>query len=134
MGRPAPGTTIGAPRRGIPSAAERKARELFHAQRYVEAARAWKEWAQSVPAGAWTVQIAALHIDRPQARRDLAAISGREGVFLLPAGVLPGNLAPVCVGVYPSADQAKQAAGVTGPFPRSASRPFAKLLSQLTGG
>ena len=50
---------------------------------------------------------------------------GEVLVVLLPPVGPSGDLALVCVGVYPSAEEAKRAAAKAQSFPGSASRPFA---------
>jgi hypothetical protein len=134
---PAPGTktvprVAAEPRGTAPAVALRKAHEQFGAKRYQEAARSWNEWAQKAPAGSWTVQIAAIRLDKPTSAGKLEGIAGRDGAFVLPAGALPGGLAPVCVGVYPSLDAARRAAASMAPFPGSSSKPIPKALSSLS--
>ena len=119
----------GAPRGSAPSQADRRARELLRSGKYAEAARSWGEWARSVPTGSWTVQIAALHLDRPETARSLTAAQGRSGLFVLPPGSL--GLSPICVGVYASREDARKAAGSTAPLPGSNGKPFPKSLDSL---
>jgi hypothetical protein len=123
--QPAPGAA--------PSSAASRALGLYKSKKYTAAARTWADWVKAAPSGAWTVQIAAVHLDRAQAARSLEAIAGRQGLFVLPAAAQTRNLSPVCIGVYPSADEAKKAAGTVLPFPGSTSRPFARPLSALAG-
>jgi hypothetical protein len=84
------------------------------------------------PAGSWTVQIAAIRLDKPGSTSKLDGIAGRDGAFVLPAGSLPGGLSPVCVGVYPSEEAARRAAATVAPYPGSTSRPIPKPLSSLS--
>ena len=121
-----------APRGAAPVVALRKAREQFGTKRYKEAARSWNEWARRTPAGSWTVQIAAIRLDKAASTTRLDAIAGRDGAFVLPAGALPGGLSPVCVGVYPSEAAARQAAASMAPYPGSSSKPIPKPLSSLS--
>lgn len=132
VARPAP--VAGAPRGSAPSSAERRAREAFESKKYAEAAREWKEWARTAPGASWTVQIAAIRLDRASNSKTLASLGSREGIFLLPSGTLPHGLAPVCVGIYPSAEDAKHAAESAARFPGSSSRPFARPLAPLAAG
>jgi len=110
----------------------RRAHEELGAKRYKEAARSWNDWAVKAPAGSWTVQIAAIRLDKPASAGKLDGIAGREGAFVLPSGVLPGGLAPVCVGVYPSEEAARRAAASMAPFPGSSNKPIPKPLSSLS--
>ena len=119
----------GAPRGSAPAQADRRARELLRSGKYAEAARSWGEWARSVPSGSWTVQVAALHLDRPETGRSLTAAQGRSGLFVLPPG--SNGLSPVCVGVYASIEDARKAAGATAPLPGSTGKPFPKSLDSL---
>ena len=121
-----------APRGAAPAVALRKANEQFRAKRYKEAASSWNDWALRAPAGSWTVQIAAIRLDKPASAGKLDGVTGRDGVFLLPSGTLPGGLSPVCVGVYPSEDAARRAAASMAPFPGSSNRPIPKPLSSLS--
>jgi len=129
-GAPAMGTE--APRGSAPAEAERRARGLFQAKKYRNAARAWKEWARTVPPGSWTVQIAAIRLDRSQSTRSLASAADRPDLFVLPAGSLPHGLAPVCVGIYAAEEDARRAAASVAPFPGSSSRPLAKPIASLS--
>jgi len=120
------------PRGTAPAVALRKAREQFGAGRYKDAARSWNDWAVRAPAGSWTVQIAAIRLDKTASVARLDGIAGREGAFVLPAGSLPGGLSPVCVGIYPSEEAARRAAAAIAPYPGSTSRPIPKPLSSLS--
>jgi len=121
-----------APRGAAPAVALRRAHEELGAKRYKEAARSWNDWAAKAPAGSWTVQIAAIRLDKPASAGKLDGIAGREGAFVLPSGTLPGGLAPVCVGVYPSEEAARRAAASMAPFPGSSNKPIPKPLSSLS--
>jgi septal ring-binding cell division protein DamX len=120
------------PRGTAPAVALHKAHEQFGAKRYKEAARSWNEWAKNAPAGSWTVQIAAISLDKASSTSRLGGVAGREGTFLLPSGALPDGLSPVCVGIYPSEAAARRAAATMPGFPGSWSRPIAKPLSSLS--
>ena len=106
------------PRGDAPAAAVRRAKTSLASRDYRSAARAWNDWAWSAPPGSWTVQIAAVRLDRAKASSSLSSLSSRDGAFVLPAGALGGDLSPVCVGVYPSEDAARRAAAAMGTDPR----------------
>lgn len=121
-----------APRGAAPAVALKNAREQFVAKKYKDAARSWNDWAQRAPSGSWTVQIAAIRLDKAASAAKLEGIAGRDGAFVLPGGTLPGGLSPVCIGVYPSEEAARRAAASLAPFPGSSNRPIAKPLSSLS--
>ena len=130
--KPADSRIASSPRGAAPAVALKKAREQFQAKKYSEAARSWNDWARRAPSGSWTVQIAAIRLDKASSTAKLQGIAGREGAFVLPSGTLPGGLAPVCIGVYPSEEAARRAAATMAPFPGSSSRPIPKPLSSLS--
>jgi hypothetical protein len=87
-----------------------------------------------VPAGSWTIQVAAVRLDRAAAGGTLGSGSGRGEMFILPAGPLPGRLLPVCVGVYPSEEAARRAIAAMPAIAGSSSPPIAKPIESLRSG
>lgn len=121
-----------APRGSVPAASLQKARDHFSAKNYTAAARSWNEWAKKVPEGSYTIQIAAVRLDRAG---PLGALGpGSDGMFVLPPGKLPNGLSPVCVGIYPSAEAARRALGAVSPLPGTSGRPMIKPISALRSG
>lgn len=128
--RPSPGgATRAAPRGSAPALTLETARTQFAAKNYAAAARSWNEWAQRVPDDSWTVQIAAVRLDRAAPLGALGA--GREGLFVLPPGKLPNGLSPVCLGIYPSAEAARRALASVSPLAGSTGRPIVKPIRSL---
>ena len=108
----------------------RRAKSSLASRDYGSAARAWNDWAWTAPSGSWTVQIAAVRLDRARASGSLTSLTGRDGAFVLPSGALGSDLSPVCVGVYPSEEAARRAAASMPAGPGGA-RPIAKPLGSL---
>lgn len=123
-----------APRGGAPAAARRRAVDLYARKEFSSAAEAWGEWARTVPSGSWTVQIAAVRLDRASSTGALKNLTGRDDLFLLPPGALPGGLSPVCVGVYDSEASARSAAAAMSDTSGGRERPIVKPLRSLNPG
>jgi hypothetical protein len=123
-----------APRGGAPAAARRQAVDLFARKEFSAAAEAWSTWARTVPSGSWTVQIAAVRLDRASSTGALKNLTGRDDLFLLPPGALPGGLSPVCVGVYDSEASARRAAAAMSDASGGRERPIVKPLRSLNPG
>jgi septal ring-binding cell division protein DamX len=111
--------------------ARRKARQLFGGRKYMEAAAAWSDWAATVPAGSWTVQIAAVNLTRAGSTDALSRLASRDEVFVLAPGALRDGLAPVCSGIYDSEEAARRAAASLPLPPGSTSRPLVKPVQSL---